>query len=67
MTYEQNVKRIEEIVEKLEDGKIGLDEAAKLFEEGVQLSKSCFNTLKEHQGKISVLQQELGKFVEKPM
>ena len=66
MTFEQKTKRIEEIVEKLEGGKAQLDEVGKIFEEGVKLTKECFEMLKENQGKITVLQQELGKFIEKP-
>ena len=66
MTFEQKVKRIEQIVEKLESGKASLDEVGSLFSEGVALAKECFDMLKENQGKITVLQQELGKFIEKP-
>jgi len=67
MTFEQKTKRIEQIVEKLESGKATLDEVSNLFEEGVALTKDCFEMLKENQGKITVLQQELGKFIEKPI
>ena len=33
MTYEQAIKRLEEIVEQLDSGKLSLDESLKLFEE----------------------------------
>ena len=66
MTFEQKTKRIEQIVELLENGKASLEEVSGLFEEGVKLTKECFETLKSNQGKITVLQQELSKFIEKP-
>lgn len=66
MTFEDKVKRLNEIVEQLENSKTSLDEVSKLFAEGVELTKSCYATLNETKGKITVLQEELGKLVEKP-
>ena len=67
MTFEEKVKRLEEILEKIENGSVGLDEANKLFAEGVELSKSCFEMLEQSKGKVTVLRKELETFVEKPM
>lgn len=66
MTFEQNVKRLEEILEALESGKITLEESNKLFQEAVDLSKKSYEMLNESKGKITVLKAELEKFVEKP-
>ena len=41
MSFEKRLKRLEEIVEKMEEGEISLDDSLKLFEEGVKLSKEC--------------------------
>lgn len=58
-TYEQDYKKLEEIVKKLESGDISLDESVKLYEEGVTLYKSLEKTLKEYEGKINVMSENL--------
>ncbi len=66
MTFEEQVKRLEEIVKTIENQDITLDEVNKLFAEGVELSKSCFDMLEKSKGKITVLKADLEKMVEKP-
>lgn len=58
-TYEKDYKKLEEIVKKLEFGDISLDESVKLYEEGVALYKSLEKTLKEYEGKINVMSENL--------
>lgn len=58
-TYEKDYKKLEEIVKKLELGDISLDESVKLYEEGVALYKSLEKTLKEYEGKINVMSENL--------
>ena len=58
-TYEKDYKKLEEIVKKLESGDISLDESVKLYEEGVALYKSLEKTLKEYEGKINVMSENL--------
>ncbi|MBR6045800.1 MAG: exodeoxyribonuclease VII small subunit [Ruminococcus sp.] len=41
MKYEQSVERLKEIVSKLEDGGLPLDEALDLYKEGVALTVDC--------------------------
>lgn len=55
MTYEQAIKRLEEIVNELEKGGKSLDESVKLFEEGASLSKFCDEALKNAELKITKL------------
>lgn len=40
-TFESNLSRLEEIVKKLEDGSVPLEESMKLFQEGTALAASC--------------------------
>lgn len=56
--YEDNIKRLEEIVALLEKGELSLDESLKLFEEGTKLSSQCYQTLKNAEQKITVLNSE---------
>ena len=45
MTFEQAIKRLEEIVDLLENNETSLDDSVELFQEGVQLSQYCSKKL----------------------
>ncbi len=47
INFEESLKRLEEIVSKLEEGKSSLDDSLKLYEEGVGLSVALQKKLKE--------------------
>ena len=55
MTFEQALKQLEEIVQRLEKGELSLEESLKLYEEGIQLSRLCHGKLEEAEGKVEVL------------
>ena len=40
-TFEDNMKRLEEIVEALESGNLPLEDTVKLYKEGMTLSAQC--------------------------
>ena len=66
-TFEQSLKQLEEIVQELESGDLPLEKALKKFEEGIQLSKLCSQTLDETEQKISILLKgQDGGIIEKP-
>lgn len=54
-TFEQALRRLEEIVGRLESGELTLDESLALFEEGVRLSRICSARLAEAERKIERL------------
>jgi exodeoxyribonuclease VII small subunit len=60
MTYEEAEKELAQIVERLERGDAGLDEALKLWERGEELYRFCAAQLEAAEGKI----EELGRRVE---
>ena len=67
LTFENAMKRLEGIVEQLERGDLGLDEALKKFQEGIKLSKFCSNKLDETERKVSILlKDEEGNIREEP-
>ena len=41
ISYETNITKLREIVEKLESGEASLEESLKLFEQGIKLSNAC--------------------------
>lgn len=53
--FERALARLEEVVRKLESANLSLDDAMKLFEEGVQLSRDCQKQLEEAEGRVEVL------------
>lgn len=56
-TYEEAVKRLEEIVKELETGGRSLDESVRLFEEGAALADFCNKALKNAEQKILSLSE----------
>ena len=59
MTYEQAYERLLEIASKLQSSNLSLDQAVKLFEESISLSKFCLEQLKQTEAKIQVFKGEL--------
>ena len=53
--FEKSLDRLEEIVAKLEKGELALEEAMKLFEEGMQISRFCGSKLEEAERKVNLL------------
>lgn len=51
-SFEESVKRLEEITLLLESGELPLDASMKLFEEGTSLAIYCNNKLAEAEQKI---------------
>lgn len=62
-TFENALKKLEQIVEELETGELSLDKALKKFEEGMDLSKFCRTTLEETEKKISLLMADRNGWV----
>lgn len=57
-TFEELMQRLEEITNKLEKEQSSLDEAVKLFEEGMEISKKCNSKLEDAEKRITVLINE---------
>ena len=61
MTFEAAMAELEEIVRKLENGQIPLEDAVKAYEKGLQLKKICETKLNDAQMKIEKLVIKNGK------
>lgn len=48
-SFEDNMKRLEQIVRAMERGDVPLEEALKLFQEGTDLVRSCSSILDQAQ------------------
>ncbi|MFZ0735586.1 MAG: exodeoxyribonuclease VII small subunit [Candidatus Acidiferrales bacterium] len=65
--FERSLGRLEEVVKRLESADLSLDEAMKLFEEGVTLSRECQKQLEEAEGRIEILLKKAdGKIAAEP-
>ncbi|MDD5408836.1 MAG: exodeoxyribonuclease VII small subunit [Candidatus Omnitrophica bacterium] len=60
--FEEDLKKLQKIVEELSGGKITLGESLKKYEEGVKLAQSCSRTLADAQRKVELLMKKDGKF-----
>ena len=58
--FEQSLARLEEIVRRMESANLPLDEAMKLFEEGMQLSRDCQKQLEQAEARVEILLKKAG-------
>jgi exodeoxyribonuclease VII small subunit len=54
-SFEKALRRLEEIVQELENGEIPLDDSLKIYEEGVELTKFCYDKLNQTEEKLKKL------------
>ena len=55
ITFEENLKRLEQIVRAMERGDVALDESLKLFQEGTELVRSCGKLLDEAELQVKMI------------
>ena len=58
-TFEQQQAELEQIVERLERGDVGLDELTKLWERGEELYRLCAAKLDEAEERVARLSEAL--------
>ncbi|MBD2188993.1 exodeoxyribonuclease VII small subunit [Pseudanabaena mucicola] len=58
LTFEEQMRRLEEIVEILDDGEASLDEMLLLYEEGMKRSQYCREYLERAEQKITLIQSQ---------
>lgn len=61
LSFSKALARLEEIVQKLEDSNLDLEEGLRLLEEGVKLHKYCKDKLTEANKKITTILKEDSK------
>ena len=61
--FETALKKLEDVVRKLEGGELSLDDSLKAFEEGVKLAGFCSGKLNEAEKRVELLiKQKDGTF-----
>jgi len=59
--FESAMRDLEELVERLEQGDLPLEESLAAFERGVMLTRSCQGALKEAEQKVEILLRKAGE------
>ena len=57
LSFEEAYEALEKIADKLNSGDASLEEAIKLYEEGIRLSKQCSKALEEAKQRIDILKR----------
>lgn len=55
LPFEDALKELEALVEKMEHGELSLEESLQCFERGVALTRHCQQALKEAEQKVEIL------------
>jgi exodeoxyribonuclease VII small subunit len=58
-SFEENFSRLEKILEKLESEDVTLEETIKLYEEGLTLTKFCYDKLNNAELRIKEINKTL--------
>ena len=66
LTFEQAMKRLEDIVSQLEAGEAPLDKSMALFEEGTKLSAHLSSLLDHAEQKVTMMTTQNGEQIELP-
>ena len=64
MSYEEATKRLSDIVALIEEGKIPMNKAIELFDEGKELIKICYSNIEVAKGKLTEIKETLDKLEE---
>ncbi len=61
LDFETAMRDLEELVERLEQGDLPLEESLAAFERGVMLTRACQTALKEAEQKVEILLKRAGE------
>ena len=59
--FEQNLAKLETVVESLEDEDLALEDALKQYEAGIKLTRDCQNALQKAEQKVKILMEKHGQ------
>ena len=58
MSFEDNIKKLEEIVDKLASGEVDLEKSLEYYKQGMELKKICEEKLKSAQERIEIIEKK---------
>jgi exodeoxyribonuclease VII small subunit len=66
LPFEAALAKLEQVVDRLEQGDLELEASLAAFEEGVRLSRRCASQLDAAEQRVEVLTREGGEWLERP-
>jgi exodeoxyribonuclease VII small subunit len=66
LPFEAALEKLEQVVDRLEQGDLELEESLVAFEDGVRLTRRCASQLEDAEQRIEVLMREGGKWLARP-
>ena len=64
LDFEQALKELEVLIERMEDGELSLEDSLKTYERGMQLSRRCQRALDEAEQRMKILTEQDGEYRE---
>ena len=64
--FEHSLEKLEQLVKKMETGKLTLEETLACFAEGVELTAACQKTLRDAEQRITQVAEQNGLLLETP-
>ena len=61
LDFETAMRELEQLVERLEQGELPLEESLAAFERGVRLTRRCQTALKDAEQKVEILLKKAGE------
>lgn len=61
LNFEESLAELEQLVERMEQGQLPLEEALKLFERGIQLTRASQTALQDAEQKVRILLEKNGE------
>ena len=58
-TFEENLKKLEDIVDQLESGEIDLEKSVELYEKGMKLKNNCEEKLKKVENNATIKRRNI--------
>ena len=66
-SFEDTYSRLEQVIQKLEEGHLSLDESVNLYEEGMQLAEHCGQQLDDAELKVTQLLSAVAEKIDKDL
>ena len=66
LDFEQSLTDLQNLVERLENGELSLEDSLTAFEQGVRLTRDCQTALVQAEQKVQILMERDGELEEAP-
>jgi len=67
VNFEEAIKELEDLVERMEQGELSLEESLKAFERGIELTRQCQSALDAAEQRVEILTRKDGVLEPEPL